>query len=75
MQRWLNLSQLDSAGDHHSFQNRFELVGLDQPGITATFNGRPVTHSPYSLGGLYLGATVGICFQPARKSKYGKSRG
>jgi hypothetical protein len=59
----LHLTQLDSAGDHHSFQNRFELIGMDQPGITATFNGRPVTRSPYSLGGLYLGAAVGICFQ------------
>jgi hypothetical protein len=65
----LNLTQLDSAGDRHSYQSRFQLIGLNQPGITAAFNGRPVTRSPYSLGGLYLGATVGICFQPALKYK------
>ena len=57
----LNLTQLDSAGSRNSFQNRFGLIGLDEPGITATFNGRPTNHSPYSLGGVYLGGTVGLC--------------
>jgi hypothetical protein len=70
----LTLTQLDSGADRHSYQSRFQLIGLDQPGITATFNGQPAHHSPYSLGGLYLGATVGICFQPARKYKLSNFR-
>jgi hypothetical protein len=59
----LNLVQLDSAGNRHNFDNRFGLIGLDQPGLSVTFNGRPVTRSPYSLGGFYLGAMVGICLR------------
>lgn len=54
----LRISQEDNAG-HSSTLSR--LTELYQSDITATFNGRPVTRSPYSLGGFYLGATVGVC--------------
>ena len=69
----LNLSQSDSTGTRHDFNNRFGLIGLDQPGISATFNGRPIDHSPYALGGLYLGATMGVCVATWHKQR-GQSR-
>ena len=62
----LNLTRVDSAGNYHGLQNRFGLIGLNQAAITAAFNGQPVTHSPYSLGGFYLGATVGVCLPRSR---------
>jgi hypothetical protein len=65
----LQFTQPDSAGSRHSFNHRFGLIGLDQPGITATFNGRPINHSPYSLGGLYLGATMGVCIAEWHKQR------
>ncbi len=63
----LFLSQVDSDGQRRSYLSRFGLIGLDQPDLTATFNGRPVTHSPYSFGGLCLGGTVGVCLPTGHK--------
>jgi hypothetical protein len=69
----LSLTQFDDAGNRHSFNSLFALIGLDQPGITATLNGRPVSDSPYSFGGLYLGATMGVCVATWHKQR-GHSR-
>lgn len=44
----------------HSIVNGNKIVGFNNTGITATYNGKTVTATPYSISGFCVGATVGV---------------